>query len=263
MKEIIIECQGITPMFMGGANGNENILRPPSLKGVLRFWWRAMNGHMSLTELKKKESEYFGGTEPATRSKIIIHPFDELKRKEEKISKTPHRENPYEQAAVIVRFSIKISYHESIDLDVKNLIKVAFVLGGVGNRSRRGFGSFKIISINGDEPFSTIESYQNFIQNITTLESSTMADYPYIKKVQIGKEYDDYQSLLVQIGQSSHENDFDTLGFAKRKLKFASPIYVSAIQVGKKLHPIITTLNTPKIIEGKIEKQEAFKKAIL
>jgi len=57
-------------MFLSGADGQTPELRPPSIKGALRFWWRAMNGHLSLEELKKKEDEIFGGTEG--RSKVVI-----------------------------------------------------------------------------------------------------------------------------------------------------------------------------------------------
>ena len=34
----------VTPMFIGGADQNPTDgIRPPSFKGALRFWWRAMN----------------------------------------------------------------------------------------------------------------------------------------------------------------------------------------------------------------------------
>jgi CRISPR-associated protein Cmr1 len=33
--------QVTTPLFCGGADGSSAELRPSSVKGVLRFWWRA------------------------------------------------------------------------------------------------------------------------------------------------------------------------------------------------------------------------------
>ncbi len=50
-------------MFLAGADGTTPELRAPSIKGALRFWWRAMNGHLSLEELRKQESDLFGNTE--------------------------------------------------------------------------------------------------------------------------------------------------------------------------------------------------------
>ncbi|PIY11177.1 MAG: type III-B CRISPR module RAMP protein Cmr1 [Flexibacter sp. CG_4_10_14_3_um_filter_32_15] len=70
LKTITFTCETITPMFLSGADGQTPELRPPSIKGALRFWWRAMNGHLSLEELKKQEAMIFGDT--SNRSKIII-----------------------------------------------------------------------------------------------------------------------------------------------------------------------------------------------
>lgn len=47
------EVEVVTPMFMGSANINEAELRTPSLKGMLRFWWRATCGIGDIQELKK------------------------------------------------------------------------------------------------------------------------------------------------------------------------------------------------------------------
>ena len=70
MHKITFECETITPMFLSGADGATPELRPPSIKGALRFWWRAMNGHLSLPELKRIEGEIFGDT--GRRSGIVI-----------------------------------------------------------------------------------------------------------------------------------------------------------------------------------------------
>ncbi len=52
MKTIEFECETITPMFLAGADGKTPELRPPSIKGLMRFWWRAINGHLPLNNLK-------------------------------------------------------------------------------------------------------------------------------------------------------------------------------------------------------------------
>ncbi len=43
MRSITFECETITPMFLACADGKTPELRPPSIKGLMRFWWRAMN----------------------------------------------------------------------------------------------------------------------------------------------------------------------------------------------------------------------------
>lgn len=44
MQEIKATYRIVTPMFLGGANQQpDDDIRPPSVKGALRFWWRALN----------------------------------------------------------------------------------------------------------------------------------------------------------------------------------------------------------------------------
>jgi len=38
------EVEVVTPMFLGRANNLEAELRVPSIKDMLRFWWRATCG---------------------------------------------------------------------------------------------------------------------------------------------------------------------------------------------------------------------------
>jgi CRISPR-associated protein Cmr1 len=42
MRGILAEYEITTPMFLGGGVPQDVDLRPPSIKGMLRFWWRAM-----------------------------------------------------------------------------------------------------------------------------------------------------------------------------------------------------------------------------
>lgn len=44
MKELSFKLQVITPLFLSGAQQKEAELRPPSIRGALRFWFRAMMG---------------------------------------------------------------------------------------------------------------------------------------------------------------------------------------------------------------------------
>lgn len=74
-------CEVITPMFLAGADGSTPELRPASIKGAMRFWWRAMNGGLvrkdeqgrwDYSELKKRESEIFGGTSQRSSFSIDV-----------------------------------------------------------------------------------------------------------------------------------------------------------------------------------------------
>lgn len=189
MKTITFTCETITPMFLSGADQSIPELRPPSIKGALRFWWRAMNGHLSLEELKKRESEIFGGTEPAQRSKVVITcPRDKNFLKPSTKNQFPQHTGNYplsrntpvnilnylaygaydyregfthaffnegQSFDICLRFKDETT---KVDEVIKAFILMCYV-GGLGAKSRNGFGKIKIIR--------AIERINNIEKDIT------------------------------------------------------------------------------------------------
>ncbi|MFH0988531.1 MAG: type III-B CRISPR module RAMP protein Cmr1 [bacterium] len=41
-KKVTFKCEVITPMFLGGADPDKPELRPPSIRGAMRWWFRTM-----------------------------------------------------------------------------------------------------------------------------------------------------------------------------------------------------------------------------
>ena len=269
MYVILFECESVTPIFMYGADGKTPELRPASIKGLMRFWWRAINGDLSLDELKKQEDEIFGSTD--RRSKVIIYPIDIISESDFKISPTPHHKTGYcnddnkncfyrnkqcmkanKKRAKIYEFNIKMSIKSNEYLDKDSLIelfKISTLLGGFGQRSRRGFGS---IQVNGSEVLTSPNDIEILIKKINPNftkkpEKQENEQYPYIKDIQIGKAYQTFQDLLETIGRASHNNNCDELGSINPRL--ASPIYVSILKFGdNNYRPIITTLKNTNYI---------------
>lgn len=166
MHTISFDCEVITPMFLAGADGKTPEIREPSIKGALRFWWRALHGHLMINDtkmpngevhkgLKSLENEIFGGGgDNACRSALII--------------KTTHAEwdgsyssylLPHKSMGLTKAFNPDTPQHFEISLFLtrsvrgfdmdkfKSLFVLACLLGGVGKRSRRGCGSVKIVGI--------------------------------------------------------------------------------------------------------------------
>jgi len=310
MKAISFKCEIITPMFMAGADGKTPELRPPSIKGMMRFWWRAINGHLSLKELREKEGEFFGTSDEGVgRSKFSLIVSD-LRSNETPISLMPHHTKGYCSSAntacygfdfkqglckkgnllkgILGSFSTRFVISNKMSLDViKNLFIITTILGGLGKRSRRGFGSVRIVQIDDKTApqYNSINDLYNlldlikpsaFVLNKTKIEiiSSAVlerAKYPYIKEIEIGKT-SKHDELLKKIGEASHTHDCYHTGFAEKPYRFASPIYVSVIKndTGEFL-PIVTTLNCAfeiglnklKNEQKKTDKSLDFKKAIL
>lgn len=66
MSQITATFRIVTPMFLGGADPTQEAeLRVPSIKGALRFWWRAlMWGKVKdVAEMHRREGELFGSSD--------------------------------------------------------------------------------------------------------------------------------------------------------------------------------------------------------
>jgi len=217
MKSITFECETITPMFLAGADGRTPELRPPSLKGLMRFWWRAMNGNLPLEKLKKKEAEIFGASdENIGRSKISIRiarqlssvditeslwqeiPYKEkTSYKSGKKYKVPTEykeisyllysthmlnERPYIKAGSSFSIIISSRDQQSLKEAVHSFALLVF-FGALGTRNRRGAGSFKV----NDVVYSGNEDYKNLFCTSEIQSREQLKDYIESKlKVFIG-----------------------------------------------------------------------------
>lgn len=163
MQTITFQCETITPMFLAGADGTTPELRAPSIKGALRFWWRAMNGHLQLEDTKDNngkviikgmrtiEGEIFGDT--SQRSKVII--ICEQKEFEvvNQYKMIAHKSGATKSFKLDEQLNITFKLIKNIDLGngqlfnfekLKALFEIVCYLGGIGKRSRRGNGCLKI-----------------------------------------------------------------------------------------------------------------------
>lgn len=286
-------------MFLAGADGQTPELRAPSIKGAMRFWWRALNGHLPLEDLKdrdgnlitkglkSKESEIFGGVEGSGRSKVLIRviPHTLKTRTADLVPRKPFMKQSaiQEQEEFKVNLSLTqaVPYFEKKHL--KSLFELVCIMGGLGKRARRGMGSVEILNtLDGTSLTNTVDL--EFIHQRISLFSpfyslsKTSIDfnyagrspkYGYIKQIQIGATTGD-KDLLRIISDATHKTK-ESNGYAydpsmghASKGRYASPVYVSVIQGS--LKPIITTLNiAPDKNEqqASILVQEDFKKKIL
>ncbi|GIX42792.1 MAG: type III-B CRISPR module RAMP protein Cmr1 [Leptospiraceae bacterium] len=283
MHKLTFECEVLTPLFMYGANSKEDLeLRTSEIKGMMRFWWRAIMSENNIEKLQKEEGKIFGSTDEKSKFMIRIRDYklNLSNYKYGSFNPLPHKENlSFKKMGFIPRlnFNIEITIFENnYKVLIENIFILTTILGGFGNRSRRGFGSIKI---NNSRDFGFEEiNYKiilqklNFIRNTYQITSNKIqniskggGNYPWIKEIEIGKNrYNDYNYLLKKIGDATHLYSVPSLDNANPRM--ASPIYVSVIENNKHYYPIITTLNSvfpsyyPKL---NIHKQSEFKNKIL
>jgi len=166
----------VTPLFLAGADQTRAELRPASIRGALRFWFRAMMGGLLQgnweqvkDQMRKLEAAVFGDTEQASHVQIHVVP-----QKQNIISPggPPVRIKPgvvylgfpfYQwagqgqyrlvRAYFNPRSSFRLDFSSRPGSDSELLKKVIWGtlwlmthMGGLGSRSRRGFGSLQAIS---------------------------------------------------------------------------------------------------------------------
>jgi CRISPR-associated protein Cmr1 len=188
LKKITFEIETITPMFLAGAEQGKAELRAASIKGLLRFWWRALQAETNLEKLHNRESQIFGAPDEkiggSSFSIRILH--EPLKAIKDKFPNNPQYQMPVEgktfkinileylaygtydyipkQGNVFNREYLPINSNFSLIINLTNelwkeeILKTIFVFSlfsGVGSRSRNGFGSFEIT--NKTEAFGDIK----------------------------------------------------------------------------------------------------------
>lgn len=147
-------------------------IRGASLRGQLRFWWRAMNprGCASLSELHQTEGRIWGSTEipspvildivsqPPQPKEVAVFSYNDRGRLEASpgmreiaygaFPLQPDREHQRGRGAAGVLFDygngdfeISIRFPEAMREDVETALRAWSLLGGLGGRTRRGFGA--------------------------------------------------------------------------------------------------------------------------
>ncbi|MFN4254814.1 MAG: type III-B CRISPR module RAMP protein Cmr1 [Saprospiraceae bacterium] len=266
MEKIIFTCKTVTPLVMNGAYGDQPELRPPGIKASLRFWWRALHGHLSLDELRKQESAIFGNTKD--RSKVLIRMEQNIDEPQKvRTPLLPHKQEDFKKSPALA-FNVGLIFKIRIDCEskhkemLKNLFILACTLGGWGKRSRRGFGSVAVTEVD-EVAFAMPTDLNGILSKINFFEQNRFEiqngiikpkfpiskgwqeAYPYILEIKIGSS----TKTLTQIGQVSHdvmsEREPQKLNYkyvlGAGTPRFASPIFVSLLPSGL---PIVTTLRT-------------------
>ncbi len=180
----ILKCnfQLVTPCFLSDDSENcSNMIRPPAIKGALRFWWRALHwaplldkqekkdNDKALQQLHREECELFGasgGDSCGGKSKIRLKlRCDNIKRYKFNHSKQHGLQylaglglsstDGFLRAAISpIYFSLHLIMDGLNNKQTRQLEQalLAFGLfGGLGSRSRKGYGSIALQSVDGQE----------------------------------------------------------------------------------------------------------------
>jgi len=235
------KCEIVTPLLMHGANSKKAELRSPSIKGIMRFWWRAIHGNLSLEKLKEKEAEIFGDI---TKKSSFSMKINSINLEKDKFNPLPHKSINFKIEGYKPNQNFDIVF-SGTDLDIiKDIFELTTILGGFGQRARRGFGSVRMVENDEDVNIDYINNLIKRINPDFNYSVNLSNEYPFIRTIEIGKVYSNYNDLLKQIGGATHKYPY----FGSANPRFASPIYVSIIKDKEGYRPIVTTLNSTRKI---------------
>ncbi|MDA3915711.1 MAG: type III-B CRISPR module RAMP protein Cmr1 [Deltaproteobacteria bacterium] len=174
----------VTPLFSGGADGVSAELRAPTIKGMMRFWWRALYGSDDIKQMKKNEAAIFGDTDHKSDVVLSLDIPENCKPSEENIARgelIPVEGKTYrisiieylayglfdqrERKYIRRYYSPENSFSLQLNCSKKkqeiwNSLRMIHQFGGFGSRCRNGFGSIEIKEYNNqnsEEEFNAIK----------------------------------------------------------------------------------------------------------
>jgi len=152
--EVKYDITVITPLLGGGAipktNDAVTLVRGPSVRGHLRFWWRATRGRScrSAADLFEEESRVWGSTAVASnvRIDVVVTQTGRVLGAEAagscpKYVMFPFQPTDVAQSHVDVIFQLKMTLPAEMKDDADAAVWAWTNFGGIGSRTRRGCGA--------------------------------------------------------------------------------------------------------------------------
>ncbi len=155
---IELELRALTPIFKGGsttAQADEGRpFRAPSIRGALRYWWRATSTLADVEQLRAREEALFGGVhgEEPIASAVSVAILAQQSTLGPRPGNKPYAfgvtgreaggEARNQQVHTDANGTLRVEWRDDgAGEEVKRALKAWLLFGGVGGRSRRGAGS--------------------------------------------------------------------------------------------------------------------------
>lgn len=264
----------VSPAFIAGTDKNRPEMRATSIRGQMRYWYRAARGATlsDTVKLHEQESKVFGSTTEGSKFSLLVVP-----RQTEafhRVAMLPHKSNPRERSETAALnsgqlYDLRLVSRPNDDIKASALASLAIwsLLGGLGRRSRRMFGGVRVTA-HKDSPakelwYDAISQPEQLAQTIqTVLSQSVKSDaalnnalpaFPTLHErhawVMVGKRgYEDVQELVVDLFRELLRKDEfrakeQSFGYV-RPTRRAGTLHAQVRQIGELYYPVLTVLRS-------------------
>lgn len=285
------EVETITPLLMHGNTSSkrdsrlkEAELRESSLKGIYRYWWRALQYEATNPKkLLEKEGQLFGAATGANvqKSAVLLRVSERLMTGEVNTMSRPHANNARKDVIGLINktFAIDICCFQKDKAHFEELaayFELTLLLGSFGQRARRGAGALQLVN----REYSTIKDYELHVSDclqrigklnrfeqpsstttLFTIKKQQHTDHPTLRNIWIGRAFSSAEETRTAISNAGHlyngteiakQGGKQLLGKIKGGRQ-ASPIIVTVRKIGNKYYPVISEIATKQIVTASYE----------
>lgn len=179
LVELRVQLEVVTPILGGShqtrAIDDVDVIRAPSVRGHLRFWWRALYAaqYANADALYQRESALWGraatddGGRSAVQIRVSVERAGDTDSSEIRLfssrdqpatpgayalwparaeTKTKTPTAPRRQPGTQFQLTLKVAGTDEDQAEVRNALRAWILFGGYGGRTRRGLGSLKVIA---------------------------------------------------------------------------------------------------------------------
>lgn len=228
-------------MFLAGADQGKAELRAASIKGLMRFWWRALQAESDIEKLRNRESQIFGSSDEGVGGSTFAIRISNTTQIQPSSTRLPNNNqihavtfrsqrqnrnitinileylaygpfNPQERRLrpyipANAKFDLILSYENNHIDEVLKAICAFSLFGGIGSRSRNGFGSICIANLK--EVVKDFSSVNNFYDSkfikLIFIHDGGVLSYPSFtqetKCFKTNQLYNSWDIALAEVGK--------------------------------------------------------------
>jgi len=161
-RTVDVTLRTVTPLFMGGADREQAELRPSSIKGALRFWYRAAHCRSDGLPNYEDEARIFGGAGKG-EGQGMFHIIVMSQPGTQRPARWPQpvkylgygvadgRPFIRENTSAVIKLVFRPDCADDDERAVLSSLELLCHFGGLGSRWRRGFGSVVCEGLPGQE----------------------------------------------------------------------------------------------------------------